>query len=35
MKERAMLLGGELRVESGVADGTTIEVKLPVENLTS
>jgi two-component system, NarL family, sensor kinase len=35
MKERAMLLGGELRVESSVADGTTIEVRLPVENLTS
>jgi signal transduction histidine kinase len=35
MKERAMLLGGELRVESGFGDGTAIEVRLPVENLTS
>lgn len=35
MKERAMLLGGELRVESGFGDGTAVEVRLPVENLTS
>jgi two-component system, NarL family, sensor kinase len=35
MKERAMLLGGELRVESAFGDGTAIEVRLPVENLTS
>jgi signal transduction histidine kinase len=35
MKERAMLLGGELRVESNFGDGTAIELKVPVENLTS
>jgi signal transduction histidine kinase len=35
MKERAMLLGGELKVESGFGDGTAIEVRLPVESLTS
>jgi signal transduction histidine kinase len=35
MKERASLLGGELRVESSFGDGTAIELKVPVENLTS
>ena len=35
MKERAMLLGGKLRVESGFGDGTAIEVRLPLESLTS
>jgi signal transduction histidine kinase len=34
MKERAMLLGGELQIESAIGVGTTIEVVLPVENLT-
>jgi signal transduction histidine kinase len=33
MKERAMLLGGELRVESGFGNGTAIEITLPVGNL--
>jgi signal transduction histidine kinase len=35
MKERAMLLGGELKVESGFGNGTAIEIRLPVENLAS
>lgn len=35
MKERASLLGGELRVESSFGDGTAIELKVPVENLVS
>jgi signal transduction histidine kinase len=35
MKERAMLLGGELKVVSGFGNGTAIEVRLPVENLAS
>ncbi len=35
MKERAMLLGGELKVESGFGNGTAIEVRLPVESLAS
>lgn len=35
MKERATLLGGELRVESGFGRGTTVEIKLPVQRLTS
>ncbi len=35
MKERALLLGGELRVESGFGNGTAIEIRLPVENLAS
>jgi signal transduction histidine kinase len=35
MKERALLLGGELTVESGFATGTAIELKLPIETLTS
>jgi signal transduction histidine kinase len=35
MKERAALLGGEMWVESGFGNGMAIEVKLPVENLTS
>ena len=33
MKERAMLLGGELQIESAIGIGTTIEIMLPVENL--
>ena len=33
MKERAMLLGGEFRVESGFGNGTAIEITLPVGNL--
>jgi len=33
MKERAILMGGELRVESGFGNGTAIEIKLPVGNL--
>ena len=35
MKERAILLGGELRVDSDFGGGTAIDVRLPVENLTS
>ncbi len=35
MKERAMLLGGELQIESAIGIGTTIVVTLPVGNLTS
>jgi signal transduction histidine kinase len=35
MKERAMLLGGELRVESGFGNGTAVEITLPVKNLAS
>ena len=35
MKERALILGGELRVESGFGDGTAIELRLPVGMLTS
>jgi signal transduction histidine kinase len=34
MKERALLLGGELRVESGFGNGTAIEVRIPAEHLT-
>jgi signal transduction histidine kinase len=35
MKERAMLLGGELRVKSGFGHGTDIEVLVPVQSLTT
>ncbi len=33
MKERATLLGGQLKVESGFGSGTAIEIRLPAENL--
>jgi signal transduction histidine kinase len=31
MRERAEMLGGSLRVDSGPGDGTTVEVSVPLD----
>jgi signal transduction histidine kinase len=35
MRERASLLGGNLRIESGAGRGTTVEVSVPLTRLTA